>query len=300
MVSGTKNIYSRSFLLGQLLVHASMLEKRNGEPEDELSPWSRVAESAFRSEMEKVSLSVSLVPLSVTTLPENMVSIYKALSQKYESLCSLLFALGFGLAVIPIRDSNVLPQHIGTLRVYAASCKISDEVDAIVEASSDEERNKLLVELTRKIDNWSSQRVFISYIHENKETVQRLYEALTSHGIAVWLDRSDIQPGRRWKDSVRRAIQRGSFFIACFSKEYNERNNTYMNEELTLAIEELRQRPADRSWFIPVKLSECEIPDRNIGAGEVLRDTQWVELYEDWGKGIQRILSVIQSESPEG
>jgi hypothetical protein len=66
-----------------------------------------------------------------------------------------------------------------------------------------------------------------------------------------------------------------------------------MNEELTLAIEELRQYPTNRAWFIPVKLSNCEIPDRNIGAGETLRDIQWVELYEDWEKGIKNILKVV-------
>jgi hypothetical protein len=33
--------------------------------------------------------------------------------------------------------------------------------------------------------------------------------------------------------------------MACFSKEYNERDETYMNEELTIAIDKLRKRPSD-------------------------------------------------------
>ena len=72
-----------------------------------------------------------------------------------------------------------------------------------------------------------------------------------------------------------------------------------MNEELTIAIEELRQRPTDRVWFIPVKLNRCKIPNRNIGGGETLNDRQHVKLYKDWDGGIQRIIEVIQSESPE-
>ena len=143
------------------------------------------------------------------------------------------------------------------------------------------------------------EHVFISYMHENIDDIDRLYQGLTSHGIKVWLDRNDIAPGARWKDAIRKAIREGTFFIACFSKEYNRRNETYMNEELTIAIEELRQRPTDRVWFIPVKLNRCKIPDRNIGGGETLNDLQHVKLYKDWDTGIQRIIEVIQSDSPE-
>ena len=66
-----------------------------------------------------------------------------------------------------------------------------------------------------------------------------------------------------------------------------------MNEELTLAIEELRQRPTDRIWFIPVKLNECEIPGREISSNEILCDLQHVNLEEDWDGGIQSVLEVI-------
>ena len=117
--------------------------------------------------------------------------------------------------------------------------------------------------------------VFISYVSENIEIVDRLYQELKLHGIEVWRDRDNIAPGLRWKREIRRAIQQGAFFIACFSKEYDERDQTYMNEELAIAIEELRQRPIDQAWFIPVKLNECEIPDRDIGGGETLRDLQY-------------------------
>lgn len=139
--------------------------------------------------------------------------------------------------------------------------------------------------------------VFISHLHSNKTIVQRLCDELTSNGLNVWIDRNDIAPGMRWRQSIRRAIRDGAFFIACFSKQYNERGRTYMNEELILAIEELRLRPTDTAWFIPVKLNRCEIPDRDIGAGATLQDLQYVELYQDWDAGIQRIVDAIQSNS---
>jgi len=96
-----------------------------------------------------------------------------------------------------------------------------------------------------------------------------------------------------WKEAIREAIQKGAFFMACFSKEYNSKSETHMNEELTIAIERLRKIHTDREWFIPVLISECDVPDRSIGGGEMLHDIQWVQLYEDWKGGIQSILSVI-------
>ena len=145
------------------------------------------------------------------------------------------------------------------------------------------------------------QYAFISYIHENQEAVSRLYHDLTSHGINVWLDRNKIKPGFRWKSAIQEAIQEGASFIACFSKEYNDRDTTYMNEELTVATEVLRQQhhTPDKAWFIPVKLNECEIPDRGIGGGETFKDFQYVELYEDWDLGIRYLLESISPETAE-
>ena len=53
-------------------------------------------------------------------------------------------------------------------------------------------------------------------------------------------------------------------FIACFSQESNERERTYMREEITLAIDELRLMSSDTTWFIPVLLNETTIPAQRI------------------------------------
>lgn len=144
-----------------------------------------------------------------------------------------------------------------------------------------------------------SRHVFISYVREDKETVDKLCQEFDKHGVNYWIDRNDIMPGARWKDAIREAIQHGGYFVACFSEEYTirtkiKREKTYMNEELLLAIEELRKYGFDREWFIPVLLSECDVPARSIGPGETLLDINFVPLYEDWDNGIQRILSVIK------
>ena len=143
------------------------------------------------------------------------------------------------------------------------------------------------------------QHAFISYCHTNKAAVDRLYNCFTARGINVWLDRNDLQPGMRWKDAIQQAIHQGTYFIACFSQESNARDQTYMREELSLAVEKLRERPFDKVWFIPVKLNACEIPDIDLGGGTTLRDLQYVNLYENWETGIQQIVDVMLSESAQ-
>ncbi|MFY9608580.1 MAG: toll/interleukin-1 receptor domain-containing protein [Blastocatellia bacterium] len=135
--------------------------------------------------------------------------------------------------------------------------------------------------------------VFISYVRENQRDVDRLSKALKRNGIRVWLDRDSIQPGERWKTAVRKAITDGAFFIACFSAEYASRSRSYMNEELQLALDEIRRRPSDRAFFIPIILSATAIPDIEISSRETISDLQWVDLTQGWDKGIKRILSVV-------
>lgn len=139
----------------------------------------------------------------------------------------------------------------------------------------------------------SDPHVFVSYLRENLAEVEELCDELRRADVAVWLDRENIQPGERWQTSIRRAIEDGASFLACFSQAYGARGSSYMNVELTIAIDQLRARPTDRGWFIPVLLKGGSVPDRPIGGGETLRDIQWVDLAEDWRGGIRRLLDVV-------
>jgi TIR domain-containing protein len=138
---------------------------------------------------------------------------------------------------------------------------------------------------------------FVSYVRENRKAVDRLCAALRGGGIQVWLDRSEILPGVDWKVAIRQAIQSGDYFIACFSQQYGRRKKTYMNTELSLAIEELSQTKAERPWFIPVLLSNCEVPDLSIGGTRTLRDLQSVKLFRNWSVGTNAIISAILKSS---
>jgi TIR domain len=125
----------------------------------------------------------------------------------------------------------------------------------------------------------------------------RFANDLRSFGISLWIDRDSLAPGQRWQDVIRNAIREGSYFIACFSTNYTKRDRSYMNEELTLAIEQLRQYPTERTWFIPVLIDDCEIPDRSISACETLKSLQFAALFRNWDREVAKIVSVIDSDA---
>ncbi|HEY5193862.1 MAG TPA: L-histidine N(alpha)-methyltransferase [Solirubrobacteraceae bacterium] len=141
--------------------------------------------------------------------------------------------------------------------------------------------------------------VFISYVREDADSVDKLATALERAGVEVWRDRDRIAPGARWQQVIREAIREGAFFVACFSENSAARERSYMNEELVLAIDEMRMRPTDRSWFLSVLFDPDVLPEREIGAGETLGHLQYVPLYEGWEEGVRRLVSVIEPEAYE-
>ncbi len=123
---------------------------------------------------------------------------------------------------------------------------------------------------------------FISYIREDAPAVDLLQERLQVAGIPVWLDTAELWPGEDWRLRIRDAITNGALvFIACFSARSLARTRSYQNEELALALEQLRLRPPKQPWLIPVRLDDCEIPDRDIGGGRTLASIQRVDLFGD-------------------
>lgn len=126
--------------------------------------------------------------------------------------------------------------------------------------------------------------VFISYVREDTEQVDLLCTALDAAGIPYWRDVKDLWPGDQWKSVIREAIRSGTLvFLACFSDQSRGRDRSYQNEELYLAIEEMRQMPPARPWLIPVRLDDGPVPDFEVRPGLTLGGLNRVDFF---GPGI--------------
>jgi len=136
-------------------------------------------------------------------------------------------------------------------------------------------------------------KVFVSYVRENTDVIDRICNYFDRNGIEYWLDRNNIEPGKDWKAAIRQAIVAGGLFLACFSAESVSKEKTHMNEELLLAIEIFRQKQSDSGWFIPLRISNCRLPTYEIAPGKVLSDLQALDMHEDFHKGLERLGDVV-------
>jgi hypothetical protein len=136
---------------------------------------------------------------------------------------------------------------------------------------------------------------FISYVREDSDLVDRLQGVLEAAGIRVWRDTEDLWPGQDWRIEINKAITSGSLaFLACFSESSVSRDKSYQNEELILAVEQMRRRPPGRSWLMPIRFADCKLPDFNLGAGRSLDSLQRIDLFDDkWEKGAARLVSAV-------
>jgi hypothetical protein len=149
-------------------------------------------------------------------------------------------------------------------------------------------------------DQIPSGHAFISYVHEDGEVIDRIQKALSAAGITVWRDRDWLLPGDDWQLKIREAITTGALaFIACFSENSVARDTTFQHEELNLAVEQLRLRPPDRPWFIPVRLTDCELPAYNIGPARTLDTWHRVDLFRDWDTGIAQLIAGVVRIFPD-
>lgn len=137
---------------------------------------------------------------------------------------------------------------------------------------------------------------FISYVREDADAVDRVQQILEENGIPTWRDTDDLWPGEDWRLRIREAITENSLvFIACFSDNSFAKRVTFQNDELAVAIEQMRLRTPDQPWLIPVRLSDCTIPAHDIGGGRTLGSLQRVDLFEEhWDRGVTRLVAGVR------
>jgi hypothetical protein len=79
---------------------------------------------------------------------------------------------------------------------------------------------------------------------------------------------------------IRRAILEGSLvFLACFSESSRRRTVSYQNEELVLAVEQMRRTVPGHVWLIPVRFDDVPLPYFDLGVGRSLDSLQSVDLF---------------------
>jgi TIR domain len=132
-------------------------------------------------------------------------------------------------------------------------------------------------------------KVFLAYAVEDRCAVERLFEELLANGLDPWMDSRKLLPGQNWPRAIEQAISVSDFFVACFSSRSIPKRGHFQSE-LRYALDCASRLPLDEVYLIPVRTEECSVPAR------VQREFQYVDLFPDWEKGFQSILTVIRQQ----
>lgn len=130
----------------------------------------------------------------------------------------------------------------------------------------------------------SSPRIFISYAHEDRELVERLYQQLCDAGFQPWMDDKNLLPGEIWMDSIRSAIEESDFFLFCLSHNSIYKRGV-LQKEFKSAREVWQGMLDSDIYLIPVRLENCDVPGH-------MAKFQWVDLFEK--HGFSRLEKAIQ------
>jgi hypothetical protein len=118
-------------------------------------------------------------------------------------------------------------------------------------------------------------QAFLCHSSEDKPSVRQLYERLQAEGMKPWLDAKDLLPGQDWDLEIRRAVRDSHVVIVCISNRSVNKAG-YLQKEIKFVLDRADEQPEGTIFVIPLKLEECEIPER-------LRRWQWVNYFEDDG-----------------
>jgi hypothetical protein len=135
--------------------------------------------------------------------------------------------------------------------------------------------------------------VFISYSHADAPWVDAITAACARLQISVWRDRDSIIGGRRWREAITAGIRGASVFVACLSGNYFRNPESFIVDELAVALDEVARRSGDRSWLVPVKIGRYDEADVPPALRRTLHDLHVVDVTADVEAGLGELLSLL-------
>lgn len=133
-------------------------------------------------------------------------------------------------------------------------------------------------------------RVFISYASEDIDLAERFFAELSKvDNIEPWLDKEFLLPGMDWEYEIMNALEESRFTLILLSKNSVSKIG-FVQKEIKEALYKLEKFPIGKIFIIPVRLEDCQINN------PLLKKLQWVDVFNDWSLGIDRIKLSIAKE----
>lgn len=155
------------------------------------------------------------------------------------------------------------------------------DTEALSHSVNDTPAHKLNSDKSRPL------RVFLCHSSNDKAAVRELYHRLRADEVEPWLDEEDLLPGQDWQQEIPKAVRNSDIVIVCLSQgAVNKRG--YIQKEIRYALDVADEQPERTIFLIPLKLEECDVPDR-------LTRWQWVNYFD--GRGHERLLLALKARA---
>jgi hypothetical protein len=129
--------------------------------------------------------------------------------------------------------------------------------------------------------------VFLCHASSDKPTVREIHKCLKAHGIQVWLDEEDLVGGQDWHHEIARAVRTRDVVLVCLTRN-SVMKDGFVQREVGYALDRAEEKPEGTIYIIPVRLEECDVPDR-------LRRWQWVDYFA--ARGFEKLMAALKKQA---
>jgi TPR repeat protein len=123
--------------------------------------------------------------------------------------------------------------------------------------------------------------IFISYASADGQVAETLCDALQTRGYGCWIACRDVMPGENFQEAIVRAIRSAKIMLLVFTGNAN--NSDEIKKEVVLA-------GRYRVPVVPVRVEDV-VPNDALAYEFATR--QWIDLFKDWERSIDRLASLI-------
>ncbi|WP_263353336.1 toll/interleukin-1 receptor domain-containing protein [Acidicapsa acidisoli] len=132
-------------------------------------------------------------------------------------------------------------------------------------------------------------KVFLCHSKQDKDSVRKTRLQLLERGIQPWFDEEDLIGGVDWELEIRRAVKSSHAILVFLSNKWL-RTAGFAHKEIKLALDVADHQPEGSIFIIPLRLDECEVPDR-------LRTWQWIDIFTD--DGFEKLVKALRRRADE-
>lgn len=134
-------------------------------------------------------------------------------------------------------------------------------------------------------DRW----IFLCHSAQDKDAVRAIYARLRADGLNPWLDEENLVAGQNFDIEIHKAIRHSAAFLV-FLSTHAVTKRGYLQKEIRRALAVADEMPEGAIFLIPVRLEECDVPER-------LSHLHWVDLFRP--EGYPRLLRAVRASSED-